>query len=483
VTAKPDDQFHFRMKAISRATGRSVVAAAAYRSGSVILDERTGLLADFTRKRGVAYSEIFAPNGVTWAWDRCRLWNAVEAASARKNANLATEFELAICHLLPKMERENLIRGFAMALVAEYGCAVDVNIHHPHAGNEEKRIARSPTSIDLPGGDLRNVHAHILVSAYAVTLSGLGQRVRIGTGPADIVRLRTLWAVHCNAAYQRAGIDLHADPRSYADQGRQEEPTRHLGPTVIEMERRSAKTVRGAVHRARTERRRAGIAIDAFDGEISRRIFVNVASATEGRNQLTPEQWHRRAKGYKRRLLTGHYGQFDDIAFLAGLVHRLDLDHDDGPRVYLQDGSKISDHGERITVNGAWLGRGVGHADPTDAAVMALVTLAKTKGWESIQLHGDDAFKRRAARAATRAGLGVANPELADIVSEEQRRMTVETVTPKGTSRLQPEAVKNWRFRNVRHSGIDDLNTAHRDTQQPEAEIDTANPMPAFRNG
>lgn len=449
MTAKPDDQFHFRMKAVSRATGRSVVAAAAYRSGSAITDERTGLLADFTRKRGVAYSEIFAPNGVTWAWDRCRLWNAVEAASARKNANLATEFELAICHLLPEMEREHLVRGFAMALVAEYGCAVDVSIHRPHPGGEERRLARTPTPIDLPGGDPRNVHAHLLVSAYAVTPDGLGQRVRIGAGPADIMRLRTLWAVHCNAAYQRAGIGLHADPRSYADQGRQEEPTRHLGPTVIEMERRGAQTVRGAVHRARTERRRTGIAVGAFDGEIRRRTSANVASATEGRTQLTPEQRRRRAEGYKRRLLTGHYGPFDDIDILAGSVHRLDIDHDNGPRVYLLDGSRISDHGERITVNGAWLGRGVGHADPTDAAVMALVTLAKAKGWESIQLHGDDAFKKRAAQAATRAGLAVANPELADIVSEEQRRMTMETVTPKGTSRLQPEAVRNWRSRNA----------------------------------
>ncbi len=45
--------YHLSMKIISRKNGYSAVASAAYRSGSVIPDDRTGLIHDYTRKRGV----------------------------------------------------------------------------------------------------------------------------------------------------------------------------------------------------------------------------------------------------------------------------------------------------------------------------------------------------------------------------------------------------------------------------------------------
>lgn len=42
--------YHLSMKIISRNSGYSAVASAAYRSGSLMLDERTGLTHDYTRK-------------------------------------------------------------------------------------------------------------------------------------------------------------------------------------------------------------------------------------------------------------------------------------------------------------------------------------------------------------------------------------------------------------------------------------------------
>ncbi|WP_228302745.1 MULTISPECIES: MobA/MobL family protein, partial [Gammaproteobacteria] len=41
--------YHLSMKIISRNSGYSAVASAAYRSGSLMLDERTGLTHDYTR--------------------------------------------------------------------------------------------------------------------------------------------------------------------------------------------------------------------------------------------------------------------------------------------------------------------------------------------------------------------------------------------------------------------------------------------------
>src|SRR3546814_1528895 len=47
--------FHLAVKAIGRSAGRSATAAAAYRAGVEITDERTGLVHDYTRKQGVEH--------------------------------------------------------------------------------------------------------------------------------------------------------------------------------------------------------------------------------------------------------------------------------------------------------------------------------------------------------------------------------------------------------------------------------------------
>ena len=53
--------YHFSVKNISRADGRSAVAAAAYRSGEKLIDERQGKEQDYTKKTGVELKKIYAP--------------------------------------------------------------------------------------------------------------------------------------------------------------------------------------------------------------------------------------------------------------------------------------------------------------------------------------------------------------------------------------------------------------------------------------
>src|SRR3546814_1118381 len=53
--------FHFSVKVIGRGAGRSAVAAAAYRAGERLHDERLDRAHDFTNKPGVVHSEILLP--------------------------------------------------------------------------------------------------------------------------------------------------------------------------------------------------------------------------------------------------------------------------------------------------------------------------------------------------------------------------------------------------------------------------------------
>ncbi len=414
-----DTQYHCAIKPVSRSAGRSAVAAAAYRAGVMLVDARTGLTHDYTRKRGVVLSGIVVPPGCGWAENRANLWNTLEAKT-RANGRVATEMEIALPALLTDQQRAALVRAFAHSLAAE-GVVVDFAIHAPHP---HRRPADGAAGADLPGDDARNWHTHILVSHLPATPDGPGKRVsKLFDGPAAIETVRAWWAAAVNAAYADAGINLRQDHRSYAAQGVERPPTKHLGPTVVNMERRGRKTERGATHRARTEHRRADIADTAFRNEEHRRTLFQQTGCHEGADRLSDEQRRRRAEQYKHRLLTGRYGPLDDWPALAAMVRRVDLAADAGPRVSLNDGSSIADLGERLTVAGAWQGRGQGRAEPSDEAIVAMVALAKAKGWDSIELQGDERFKTRAAQVATRAGLVVANPELSEAVASEKRRL------------------------------------------------------------
>ncbi|MGO5232443.1 MobA/MobL family protein, partial [Thermoguttaceae bacterium LCP21S3_D4] len=48
--------YHCSIKIISRSDGKSAVASSAYRSGEKLMDDRTGLVHDFTKKRGVVFT-------------------------------------------------------------------------------------------------------------------------------------------------------------------------------------------------------------------------------------------------------------------------------------------------------------------------------------------------------------------------------------------------------------------------------------------
>ncbi len=53
--------YHLSVKVIGRSAVRSATGAAAYRCAEKTLDERTGLIHDFTRKRGVEQTELILP--------------------------------------------------------------------------------------------------------------------------------------------------------------------------------------------------------------------------------------------------------------------------------------------------------------------------------------------------------------------------------------------------------------------------------------
>jgi ATP-dependent exoDNAse (exonuclease V) alpha subunit len=219
--------YHLSVKTVSRSAGRSATAAAAYRAGDEIVDERTGDVHDYTRKGGVESAQLFYPVGAPeWAADRARLWNAAELAETRKNSTVAREFEIALPSELPTDEQQQLAHDLAREIVARHGCAADVAIHA--AGR---------------GGDNRNHHAHILLTTRRLAGGGFTEKTRElderKSGEVDYWRER--FATLQNAALARNGVSLTVDHRSLEEQGIERAPTQHLGVAATGFERRTGE--------------------------------------------------------------------------------------------------------------------------------------------------------------------------------------------------------------------------------------------------
>lgn len=195
--------FHFDVSTVSRSSGRSSVAAAAYRAGTVLDDSRTGLRFDYSRKKNVVDTFIVAPDGADWITDRETLWNKAEMAENRKNSTTAREWMVALPDALDATQQGELARALAVELATRFGVAVDVAIH---TASKE--------------GDKRNKHAHLLSTVRVAGPDGLGAKTRVldaaKTGGVEIASMREWWAGTVNDALEAAQSEARVDHRRKA---------------------------------------------------------------------------------------------------------------------------------------------------------------------------------------------------------------------------------------------------------------------------
>ncbi|MGI2036369.1 Ti-type conjugative transfer relaxase TraA [Rhizobium panacihumi] len=257
---------HFTPKLISRASGRSAVAAAAYRHCAKMENEREGRVTDFTNKTGLAHSEFAIPDhapdwakalidGKKAAQSSETFWNKVEAFEARKDAQLAKEFVLALPIELTTEQNIALMRDFVSAEITSRGLIADWAYH------------------DVEG----NPHVHLMTSLRPLTQDGFGgkkvpvldengQPSRAKNGQiqyklwagdkADFLELRNSWYASQNKHLELNGHDVRVDGRSYAERGIDLEPTSHIGVAAknihreAEAEGRTVNLERLAEHQA-----------------------------------------------------------------------------------------------------------------------------------------------------------------------------------------------------------------------------------------
>ncbi len=230
--------FHLSVKVISRASGRSAVAASAYRAAERLHDERLDRDHDFTNKDGVVHSEVMLPEGAPEEFaDREKLWNAVEAAEKRKDAQLAREVEFAIPRELNKQQGIELAREFVEAEFVEKGMIADLNVHW-----------------DLGADGNPKPHAHVMLTMREVGKDGFGAKVRDWNKAELVARWRERWAEHVNQRLAELDVDARIDHRSLEAQGIALEPQDKIGPAASRICGRGLEADRIEEHRAIAQR-------------------------------------------------------------------------------------------------------------------------------------------------------------------------------------------------------------------------------------
>ena len=210
--------YRLHAQIISRSQGRSVVSASAYRAGEQQIDERTGVIHDFSNKSEVVHKEIFLPgNAPQWMSDRSKLWNAVELGEKRKDAQLAREVQLALPRELSIEQNIELVREFVQTEFVARGIVADFCFHNPKGDD-----------------GLNQPHAHILLSLREVNEEGFGLKERTWNDNALLEHWREEWANCENRHLALNGIDQRVDHRSYKEQGIPLEPQYKIGPKIAQ---------------------------------------------------------------------------------------------------------------------------------------------------------------------------------------------------------------------------------------------------------
>ena len=207
--------YHLEGKIISRSQGRSAVAAAAYRACERLVDERTGLTHDFTRKGADrVQAEILLPASAPREFsDRETLWNAVEVVEKRKDAQLCREFNIALPRELTETQNWLLAKAFVHSEFVERGMIADVAFHRGH-----KSQAGQP-------------HVHVMLTLRSISAEGFGPKVREWNDRALLMHWREAWADHCNRRFLGLDLDLRIDHRTLEAQGIDLEPQTKIGPS------------------------------------------------------------------------------------------------------------------------------------------------------------------------------------------------------------------------------------------------------------
>lgn len=359
--------FHLHAQVISRSDGRCATAAAAYRAGEKIRDDRTGLVFDYRRKKAVSYRHIFAPpDSPPWANDRAKLWNAAELAEIRKDAQVAREVEVALPIELEPSQHIILLERFIHTQFIKKGMVADVVIHNKKG----------------------NPHAHILLTTRTISADGFGQKNRAWNSKEMLEQWREQWAKYCNTRLMVADKNSRIDHRTLEAQGLQRIPTVHVGPQSHAMQAKGIQSTKNKFNTQIKERNMSqekisnGLAVIALGGDVTA-TTTEIIKAKKAKNLFISASDYDNNSQYREAMFSRTYVPILLELFKSNCsrIEKIETDIGWCYRINTHTGA-VYDYGSQIKI-----------ANGTDEEVKVAVKLAKEKGWKGLHITGSENFK------------------------------------------------------------------------------------------
>ncbi|MFV0363249.1 MAG: MobQ family relaxase [Suipraeoptans sp.] len=263
--------FHCSIKIISRASGRSAVASAAYRSGEKLYNAETGLTHDFTKKGGVVFSEICIPDNVSQEFqDREYFWTAVQNVEKRADAQLAREIEVGIPIEFSREQQIKCVQSYIQENFVSKGMCADWSLHDKKDGNPHAHILLTVRAFDKNGTWIAKQKTSFAYDEEGKKIPLVDEetgkqkiRIRDGKGTEKLwVRTsipsndwndhskaeewREAWADECN---KYLAVHLQIDHRSYKRQGIQKVATIHEGIVARDIEKKGGVSTKCELNR------------------------------------------------------------------------------------------------------------------------------------------------------------------------------------------------------------------------------------------
>lgn len=235
--------YHFSAQVISRVSSkgtiRSAVAAAAYRSGEKLYNEKD-MSYKFYERSVLPETYLLYPDNVpVWAKDRELLWNEVENFEKQYNAQLAREINIALPKELSEEEQTKLALEYCQQNFVNKGMVADVSIHRDKENNPHFHVMLTMRKIDEEG--------HFMPKATKVyDLDKDGNKILLPSGHYKCHKINTTdwdkketlnkwrenWQNLANQYLEKNGFCERIDCRSYAEQNIILTPQIHEGANV-----------------------------------------------------------------------------------------------------------------------------------------------------------------------------------------------------------------------------------------------------------
>ncbi|HWV44599.1 MAG TPA: MobA/MobL family protein [Nitrospira sp.] len=240
----------------SRSKGHSSVAGCAYRLGLRLYDERAGVWHDY-RKRELGEEIVRAltvapPGAPAWATDPAQLWNKVELAEKRKDAQVARDYRIPIPFGLSDQDAGDLAEEMTRFICDELRVPVSLGLH---------RDADRDALGNLKPSHKQGFHAHLYFPTRPLldvadgedgkgqTSMDFGPKLhefsKQHLGSAFIELLNCRWSELATDYARKTGSSITYQFKSYKRLGVNITPQPALGRSATAMERRGLYTNRG----------------------------------------------------------------------------------------------------------------------------------------------------------------------------------------------------------------------------------------------